>query len=494
MANGFLNISHNFAGNTFNYLIVEWVKSTAQATPVVGHVTGTNLGGQNDTDATEVNYPAPFINEQLQVINLPEVWFLVRFWSSPDGTTKDQLLIELAGNARTGALYPVERFEYVVDRGWSNTSPVVTEGVWSDPVQDDTGLRDTRLADQLYWIEERGTGSLIAAEYTDRSDVGGGFDFTEVGKVMNSGAVYVVYVLTRVDLAGDDSGSGAVGAGDCSVFILNADQDYNPVTMNGRTLIANFSTTVGQLNIPNLLLVADSCFKVQTHGGMQRNVRIQFDAGDTIKFRGEDVNEILLGQSEEIHISIIDNTAYIINHNTNHFRLGQVVWSYKELLNGLKADGSLLALADYPRVEELINSLPASSVVSEITWQTTAAQSDGQTVAINKGKWMSDGVNFRPPDLRDRMLKALTALDGSVASGRYEHQALMNHKHYITGGADNLEDGEYLAETHSTGGNLGYNLYGSTVAPTKHKTGDPVTVGSADQKVDNIGLYPIICI
>lgn len=492
MALGFLNISLNFAGNTFNFLIVEWVKSTAQGTPVVGHVTGTGLGAQNDTNATEVNYPAPFSNEQLQITEITTVWHLVRFWSSSDGVAKDTLLLELAGNARTGALFPIERFEYVVDRGYNNTTPVVTEGVWSDPVQDDTGLRDTRLADGFYLVEERGTGFLLTSEITDRTDDGGGFDFVDSGKVMNSDAVYVVLLITRTDLPGDDSGSDV--GDDSDIFILDVDQDYDPVTMGGRTLIADFPTTVGTLTMPNLAILADSQFRLQTHGGMQRNVVIQFDAGDIIRFMGEDVNSIILGGSEEIEILIKDNVGYVLSHNTNHARLGQMIWGYKELINTLKCDGALLALADYPRAEQLINNLPASSVVSEITWQTSSSI-DGQTVYQNKGKFMSDGVNFRTPDLRDRTLKGMAALDGSVASGRYEHQKVLNHDHFISGGTDNdASENNYLAGAHSTGGNSGYDLYGSLVAPTKFKSGDVITVGDTTQKVNNIGLYPLICI
>lgn len=487
MAIGFLNISHNFAGET-QFIICEWVKSTAQGTPVVGHVTGTGLGAQNDTDATEVFYPAPHSNRQLQVINLPEVWHLVRFWRSSDGVSKDVLLLELAGNARTGATYPITRYEYVVDRGQSDP------GVWADPVQDDTGIGDTRLAGQTYWVEERGTGSLLTTEIVDRP--AGGFDFAEVGKVMNSGGVYVVYAITRIDLTGDDS--GVVGGDEGAVFILSTDQDYNPVTMGGRTLISNFATTIGTLTMPNLLLVADSRFILQTHGGSQRNVVIQFDAGDTIRFMGADVNKLILGGSEEIEILIKDNVAYVLAHSTNHNRLGQVLWSYKNLINTLLADGSLLVLADYPRVQELMNSLPASSVVSEVTWQTSSTE-DGQTVYANKGKWMSDGTNFRTPDLRGRMFKALSALDGSVASGRYEHQKVLQHNHFISGGTDNDDVNKtYLAEAHSTGGNAGYDLYGSSVAPIQYRTGDPRVNNAAsvntEQKINNIGLYPLICI
>lgn len=486
MPNGFLNISHNFAGES-GFIIVEWVRSTAQGTPVVGHVTGTNLGAQNDTDTTEVNYPAPHNNEQLQVINLAEVWHLVRFWRSADGVSKDILLLTIAGDAHTGATFPITRYEYVVGRGYNNTTPVVTEGTWSDPVDGDTGLRDTRLYQQIYWVQERGAGDLLAAEITVRDDAGGGFDFNDPFKTFNEGGVYIVYVLHRVD-ADDDSGV----ASDDDIYILDSDQGYNPVTMAGRTIIVDAAAQVVTLTFAALAGIADSRFKLQTHTGTQRNAVLQLDAGETVDFRKEAVNKIVLGQGEEIEILIKDGVMYVLNHKTNHENLGVVKWAYKQLLNALKADGSLLALADYPRVAELIASLPASSVVNEVTWQTLTLQADGLNAHPNKGKWMSEGANFRPPDLRSMSLKGLAALDGSVAAGRYEHQRVAIHEHLIGNVDEGSGVGDYLTTFRSTGGNLGYAFNDTDQVPDQFKTKQ--IDGSIQGAVNNVGLYPMVCI
>lgn len=475
---GFLNISHNFAGE-LNFIIVEWVKSTAQGTPVIGHVTGTGLGAQNDTDQTEVFYPAAHVNEQLQIINLPEQWMLVRFWRSSDGVAKDVLLLQIAGNARTGATYPISRYEYRVNRGQGEP------GVWSDPVQDDQGLRDTRLVDQIYWVEKRGMGSYIEGELTDRSDVGGGFDFVDVTEFMESGQTYVVYVITRIDASGDDS--GLPDSDNSDIFILNSNQDYVPLTMAGKTLISNFPTTVGILTIPNLAIVADGKFILQTHTGMQRNVVIQFDAGDIIEFRKDTFNKLILGEGEEIEILIKNNAAYVLAHSTGHERLGEETNSYKLGLNRLPGDGGARVLADYPRVEELLDSLPATSVVNDVTWNTSSVAADGQTVYPNRGKWMRDGANFRPPLLEDKVIKGVSQ---ATVTGRYEHQEMMAHEHFM---ASTTDSGgvPYMSISHSTGGNLGYSLNGSNVAPTQLKTGPG---GGVNNIVNNIGLYPLLCI
>lgn len=488
MANGFLNISHNFAGES-QFIVVEWVRSTAQGTPVPGAVTGTGLGAQDGTIQSQVFYPSPHVNEQLQVTELPEVWFLVRFWRSSDGVAKDVLLLELAGNARTGALYPITRYEYVVDRGYDNTTPVVTTGVWSDPVQNDPGLRDTRLFEQTYWVQERGTGDLLAAEITDRSDLGGGFDFNPLGsKVMESGAVYIVTVITRIDLEGDDSGAPSSGEG---IIILTSDQDYNQLTMNGKTLLCDFPTDVGTLTIPNLSLLADGSFSIDTNLGDQRNVVIQLDAGDTVRFRGEDVNKIVLGETETIDFVIKDNVLYALKPITNHFRLGQRIWADMILENTLPCDGGSRVLADYPRVEQLLDALPVGAYVNDTVWNTSQVEPDGQTSYPNKGKWMREGLNFRPPDTRSKSNKGVSATDGSVISGGYEHQQLPSHYHFIA----NDQDGgsPYLSTQHSTGGNLGYVLNGSNTVPNEYRTSDS-NIGGAINRVNSTLLFPLICI
>lgn len=474
MPNGFLNISHNFAGES-QYIVVEWVKSTAQGTPVVGHVTGTGLGAQNDTDATFVYYPAPHVNEQLQVINLSEAWHLVRFWRSSDGTAKDALLLELAGNARTGALFPIQRFEYVVDRGDSEP------GVWADPVAGGVGIRDTRLFEKAYWVEERGTASLLAAEITDRSDEGGGFDFVDPFKFMNSGGVYVVYVINKVTSSdGDDSG---IVISEDGFYNMTVSEDYNAVTMGGRTILVDIAAEVGTLTIPALAIVPDSRFKVTTHGGTQRNLIILLDVGETVNFRKQAVNQIVLGEGEEIELVVKDGVLYVVDYTTNHERLGNLSWGYKAALNGLLCDGSLLALADYPRVAELIDSLGIASVVNEVTWQTSVIVG-ALTTYPNKGKFMSDGTNFRPPDLRAMMAKGLAAVDGSIAAGRYENQEVQTHQHSLRG--------DFIYGGYDGGGNTFWRIRNTT---------DPFGVGhvieatgGTNNLVNNIGLFPILCI
>jgi hypothetical protein len=461
MPQGSLSIRHNFAGLT-DFLIMRWYKSTAPAT---------ELG--------RVVYPAPHSEQSYVIENLQPVWHIIEFWYSSDGVTLDSNPLTLAGNARSGAVYPIERFVYVVDRGESEA------GVWVDPVTNDTGIRDTRLLNTLYWVEERGTGSLIPAEIVDRSDDGGGFDFTEPLKTMNSGAVYIVTAITRVETGGDSDSEAVTGEG---IFILDADQDYSHALHNGKTLIADFSTTTGELVIANLLTVQDGGFKLQTHTGMQRNVIIQLDTGDTVDFRKQAVNKIILGEGEEIEIKFVDNVMYVIDHTTNHERLGQRIWSdIRIMLNTLIADGTTYNQADYPRAIELLDSLPVGAVVSYTTWNTSQVI-DGITRYPYKGFFARDNGagTFRVPDMRSQTLKAVSATDGSIIAGRYENQQMMPHDHDLRG---SFSYGGY-----DGGGNTFFRIRNTTDGfDTVSKVVSDAGSGN-DQIVNNIGMYPLICI
>lgn len=434
---GSLKIGHNFTGLS-SFLLIEWVKATAPGTPVIGHVTGTGLAGQDNTNAVSVNYPAPHSEQTLLITELPAVWHLIRFWGSSDGVSKDVLLMTLAGDARTGAVYPIQRFDYIVGRGEGES------GVWSDPVDGDNGLRDTRLQDQLYWVFERGTGPLLSpTEITDRSDDGGGFDFTDPDKQFREDGIYSVMLITRADVAGDDS--GAPGSED-GIYPLTSDQDYDPLTMSGRTLVSSGAGQIRTLSIPNLLLVSDSRFKIQTHSGDQRNLIIQLDTGDTVRLRGQDVNKIIMGSGEEAEFLIQDNVMYVLLAPRRYDRLGERGFSRFVKLNSLRADGTQYAQADYPGVVELMD---LEGSVSYTTWDTSAIV-NGETTYPNRGYFGRDdtGGTFRVPDLRGQFLRGVTG----ATAGLYQHHAVGAHTHNAPVAPNGISPG---ANIYGRGGDSG---------------------------------------
>lgn len=485
--NGALNIEHKFPGLA-TYLIIEWVKANAPGTPVIGTVNGPDLGAQDGTQQTQVFYPAPHNQVALSVTGLPEVWFIIRFWGSSDGTSKDVFLFDMAGNARTGSVYPITKYEYVVGRGLSDP------GVWADPAQDDTGLRDTRLLDKTYFVSERGTGPLLDAEIVDRSDDGGGFDFYDVGKVFNDGGVYVVFVINNQDAAGDDSGSTSVANDD--IYVLTETDDYDPLVMSGRTIIVDGTDPVVELILANKAILPDGWFILQTHEGSQNNAVIQLDAGDTVKFRRQDVNKIVLGAGESIKVIIKNNELYVVDVCTDHDKLGQRIWAdINTILNTLPCDGVVRTQAEWPRAVEVMDLVGS---VSYTLWNTSQVEADGQTTYPNRGKWARDDVagTFRPP-LADGM--SLKVLAGVEVAGRYGHQAIMDHAHHQAT-PDNNGGNPYMSSNYNPGSNFAYGLRSSSVEPSQFLGGKAknlagtADVGSTNQAVNNIGLYLLVCI
>jgi hypothetical protein len=414
MPNGRIEIVHNFTGET-DFVILVWRKTSAPLAEIDREV-----------------YPAPHSQQSLLIENLDPVMHTVTAYRSADGVALDAQINILACDAKTGAIFPITKYTYVVDRG--NGSSIPGE-IWNDPNDGDWQLRDERLKDKTYWIEERGTGSLTLelGEWVDRSDVGGGWDWPGTGlpdeKKFNNGAVYFAWVIERVDL--DNSGFNA-GSDYNDIFELVENQDFDPGTMASKLLIANWPDTVGTLTIPNLNLLPDCKFKLQTHDGAQRNVIIQLDAGNAVRFRGADENQIILGKGESIEILIVDNVMYVMDDKTGYDVVGDRKLVDYAPLNGIPLDGVVYNQVDVPRLMWHIDRLPIGQVVTEANWLLTE-NINGDVTFINKGKYARDDVagTIRVPDDRNMSYRALKLNDGSADAER-ETNGVGGYQHFKT--------------------------------------------------------------
>ncbi|MBK7885462.1 MAG: hypothetical protein IPJ81_17980 [Chitinophagaceae bacterium] len=68
--------------------------------------------------------------------------------------------------------------------------------------------------------------------------------------------------------------------------------------------------------------------------------------------------------------------------------------------------------------------------------------------------------------------------------GGFQDAQIMEHDHFMFGSPDN-NGVPYAAISHSTGGNLGYSIYGTNGIPNEKKTGK---AGGAENIVKNIGV------
>lgn len=473
-----LTISHNFAGET-GYIIAVPKKTTAPLSDVICTIDGV-------PSQTRKAYSAPHSQRSMLIEVLDPVWYYIKFYRSVDGTTLDEEILTLAGNALTGSLYPITKLTYVVNRGQSGTNPD-----WEDPQEGDQGIRDERLLDQVYWVEQRAVGTLREDEITDRSDDGGGFDFTDDEKTMADGDTFFAWIIEKVDAAPTTSGSSDFN----DVVILTTDTDYDPSLHSGKTLIANWLSNIGILTIPNLSLVSDSKFRLQTHGGTQSFVGIQLDTGDTVEFLKGDKNVIWLGSGESIEIVIKDNVMYVVGYDGDYRRVGQRIWGdvVDMELNAIVRDGTQYSVDDLPRLVEWI-SVMGISTISEGTgvgqWGYSEVV-DGETIYPNKGKFTLGGGFIRIPDDRDKVLMGLKNTDGTTDSLRQSQ------------GAGGFQKNTFKEHTHKTRGSFSYGGYnGGGNSFLRMKSGaDPFleegfneSVGDDKTRMDNTGMIPLLIV
>jgi hypothetical protein len=479
MATGNLKISHNFTGET-GYIIAVPKKTTAPLADVVCIIDGV-------VNQTRKVYSVPHTQRSMLIEGLEFEWYTVKFYRSVDGVALGAEILTIAGNAATGVTYSTTKYEYVVDRGNSGTTP---GAIWADPISDTIELRDERLKDKVYYIEERGTGFFMDSEFTDRSDLNGGFDLTD-GRVFEPEKVYVVLVVNKIDA---QNSSVVSGDGYTDVLELNSNDDFDPVTMFGKILVANWPGIVGTLTFPDFSLIPNGKFRINTNKGAQRNVILQFNVGNTIWFLSEQVNKIVLGKSEWIEIMFKNNVPYVIGEKTNHELVGQRVLSDYLSPNKINADGTLYNQTDVPRIMWYVEKLPASEVITEAQW-IIQQNVNGENVFINKSKYARDDINgtIRVPDDRDKYFRALKFLDNtnnpeslSQGVGGYMHNQNKSHTH-------TAKDSWHLFGTQGRG-----NLSASSDAVKQtsgNRTQDGLnTSGGNEARPNTVNLIPSILI
>lgn len=482
-----VEITHNFTGET-GYVIIVPKKTTAPLADVICTIDG--VVGQ-----TRKVYTAPHSQESMLVEDLDPVWYFFTAYRSADGVALDEQINIIAVNAKSGAVYGITKIEYKVDRG----DP-------GDPVSDTSSLRDPRLLNATYWIEERLTGIIADEEITDRSDDGGGFDFTDSGKTFNADVYYWAFILNKTDVTGDTTTTVLATTG----IVLMSDVDgvdFDPLTMAGKTLVANWGITVGDLAIPNLAAVPNCSFKINTHQGSQRNVIMTLDAGDLIWFNGEQVNQIVFGKGEEAEFAIIDNVMYVLSADTGHKVLGEMKYAARLLINTAYANGAQFNQSDYPRVVELMDALEAGAVVSYTTWNADVIVSSVNYGKVNMKKWARDDVSdpktFKFPDLRDNAVRGLRYVDGTVDAKRQTQGPGGSQKNISgpvrtfiwTGNPVNKNginaDVVGIQATMGDGG----SLTPTAQIGTNRSTARAVTFGDGTETImENAGFYLLICI
>lgn len=470
-----LNISiSGLSGN----LIIRWVRAASPLAEV----------GRNATPSL-ITFPYDGV---YVIIDLIPVVYIVQLWRSDDGTALSQLIKDWSIDASTGSgEASIQTYQYVVDRGWDNTTPENTgTEVWADPSDLDITLIDERLAgftkDQMI-VHEAGFGNKLNNEYD--LEPGGGITLLG-GKTFDSSVAWFITVATVISDAGNDSGVFSPLAKFAGIVSMTANADFDATHYN-RLVIANGSGTSLTETFPDLTLIPDDTHVTfNTHKGTQNYLLLQFDPGDTVSFMGQLVNIIYVPKCQIISLYFSVGVCYVIDEPTNAIRRGMVAPDYDATRDAdtgalIYADESMgeLNRDDYPGLYAFVAQLTGAAVCTLGTAIGQWSYDSGGGVYPNKRKYGIDTVafTFRVPHLSGVVAKY------SSTPGVYEADAVLAHTHVIgfkIGKSDDNESGVstgYMRKTGSVGG----SAYGDDTTVTN-------STGSSENLVKSYSQKPFI--
>lgn len=216
-----------------------------------------------------------------------------------------------------------------------------------------------------------------------------------------------------------------------AVEILDDDTDLDQTIIGKAIQLAGVGPQFSVV-LPDLTtILANRPLIIMSNGGNHVNASIKAYAGQTIEWLNEILNEVNIGQSEQIWMyKWVDpgNTGiycWKVLHSDGNFRTaGEFVNSYKDsnVLNCLYANGALVSRTTYRRLWNYVQSLDPSMLVSEADWNNAALN--------NKAKYSTgDGATtFRIP------LSYATGFYRAVNSnirkaGSHEGAQLLDHRH-----------------------------------------------------------------
>jgi hypothetical protein len=233
-----------------------------------------------------------------------------------------------------------------------------------------------------------------------------------------------------------------------------------------------------------------------SEGGSHINAVLECYGSDKIKWKGDELSQVVLGQSELIWLykwvnpDHPDDTKWkVLNADTGCRVVGEKVYldeipdpDDEKWRNCVFADGSELSREVYPRLWEYVQQLDASSLVSDSTWNTA----DGDGNYIHRGKYSTgDGsTTFRVPKLFDTGF--LRGVDGSLrVANSWQESANLAHGHgvYTTGNQSGVDPGRALQRASTNG-----DGYGDGVGSQPYIE----VVGETEARPLNTGQYILI--
>lgn len=335
-------------------------------------------------DSTDHSSPQNF-----QFSNLDPGVYLVKIHESPDGTTLGNLRHDFWQDAVTNQQVSVEDRWYTADGLAAH-----------DPVSGQNEIPDAYLDGRtVLLVYKEGFRPLEpVTEWT--SIVGGGVELL-LTALLSPGEKVLVQIAVAISVGSTINNDAFSQLEVVTGNVTLTSTEYNKAIIVQS--VANKQTTT----LPLISGVPDSKGYLIRHDGANAiNVIVQAQAGEVIRFRGNDVNRVVLGKGEFVKLIKSGSLWYVNDERGQWDRVGEIIAARFAGDNMLLFDGTTeYDLSVYVRLDEYVDALPAAQVVDYATF----AASD------KKGFFAKDTVNnkVKLPMLFDMSIRFLKNNGGS---------------------------------------------------------------------------------
>ena len=361
---------------------------------------------------------------------------------------------------------------------------------------------DGELEGWDYEVEDRGFGTLDPVNELDKTSPG--YRVTIPDYTLGENQLHIVRFAPKMITysAGANTGGSLFG----SVELITSSRALTSDDAGKQLHIASATSTI-TVTLPEIdSVVAGKLFMFTSNGGNHVNAVIETEGSDSekIDWLNDELDSIILGQSESLWLYKWidpDNSSNrrwkVMKASDGIAMVGERFYSDSTTaLNALQAAGQLLDRDVYPRLWAYVQTLDASLLISDTTWNASDE---------NKAKWSTgDGsTTFRMPKMD--VYGHVKTVDGSTRkAGTYEAGQVGSHKH-LTGEFSNATANDDWAgiveaitngDTHqlrSVTGSGPYSVASRTITANRATvTSANIASGSAVNTVPNTGLYMYI--
>lgn len=433
------------------------------------------------------------------VNNIIDVVYTVKLYDVPPGAGLGNLIKSHDLTVSTSTL--------IID---ADIEMIVGGALATDAVAGDDNFTNPALIDKDFYIVQRGIGQLLYARLPEYSFDNATGKVTLIVGTFNDEDIFILKMRPKyvVNPPGSQSASGIFK----DVVIITADTTLVGADF-GKLLVVEAIANVITITMPLIntiikkvpLWIESVGTRLDEDDTNHINVILQAAEGDTIKGIGRIAGRFILSRGEKAQLIRIGDVMYFFTDSNDIKRVGQLEFSYGDMLNRLWADGSEVLVADYPRLKDALDLMQVGTVVSYAAYDAVTVV-DGVNKYINRGKFAlsNDGTKIKVPDWRNMSVRFNRYSDNTADAqrltqgvGGFQLGANAPHSHFVANSHKDttstaLTNLNYLCYEGDVGpGDFKYILFGSGDVPNKGKTSDG---GGVEARSENYSQIPVIII